>query len=222
MATFAPDTVKHLWKTCLTPKDAKTLDSEWDKNVAARVTAWKTKDTPGSDVQLIWKAHVVEYITRIHSKTTTHGNTKGLNATPPPLPNTIPIFGPHFKLPTYLDQYKRKRQVLVIPETLFLKPLVVVVYPFYYPNADLEKCPRCGSSNTSWTDGGWTGAGPRHVHGEWVEERAMGYQLRCKACKANGTKPFCFALTNKDFWQNWEPLQIPRTLVTIPEYLEYC
>jgi hypothetical protein len=59
---------------------------------------------------------------------------------------------------------------------------------------------------------GWTATGARDVHGVRREERALGYQLRCKPCRTKygkggsneKEKGSCFATTNKFFWEKWE------------------
>ncbi|KAF9019632.1 hypothetical protein BDZ89DRAFT_1164575 [Hymenopellis radicata] len=211
MSIFEPAVVKHLWKASLPAKDAKTLDAEWKKNVETRVATWKKKDSDNlaSDAQLLFEAECVEYVTRIYNATTAHGNAKGSKAIPPKLPLSVPILGPRFRAPTYLEQYKRNGNAKVVPDVLDLVPLTIL-HPFYLVNAGVDNCPQCGSTETSWRDGGWTGAGPRDVHGARVEERAVGYQLRCRNCKQNGSAHYCFALTNMTFWQNWEPWKIPR------------
>ncbi|KAF8995281.1 hypothetical protein BDZ89DRAFT_1001453 [Hymenopellis radicata] len=211
MSIFEPAVVKHLWKASLPAKDAKTLDAEWKKNVETRVATWKKKDSDNlaSDAQLLFEAECVEYVTRIYNATTAHGNAKGSKAIPPKLPLSVPILGPRFRAPTYLEQYKRNGNAKVVPDVLDLVP-ITILHPFYLVNAGVDNCPQCGSTETSWRDGGWTGAGPRNVHGAAVEERAVGYQLRCRNCKQNGSTHYCFALTNMMFWQNWEPWKIPR------------
>ncbi|KAJ7138761.1 hypothetical protein C8R43DRAFT_893207, partial [Mycena crocata] len=65
----------------------------------------------------------------------------------------------------------------------------------------------------------------RKVHGIRIEERALGYQLRCNDCEkkygkggtdigasnADGEKLGCsFATTNSVFWDRWEHWKIPR------------
>ncbi|KAJ7277282.1 hypothetical protein C8J57DRAFT_1713702 [Mycena rebaudengoi] len=64
-----------------------------------------------------------------------------------------------------------------------------------------------------------------NVHGIRVEEKALGYQLRCSLCKMKygkggthvgakdperGTLGSCFATTNAKFWNRWEHWEIPR------------
>ncbi|KAF9004963.1 hypothetical protein BDZ89DRAFT_1169035 [Hymenopellis radicata] len=198
MSIFEPAVVKHLWKASLPAKDAKTLDAEWKKNVETRVATWKKKDSDNlaSDAQLLFEAECVEYVTRIYNATTAHGNAKGSKAIPPKLPLSVPILGPRFRAPTYLEQYKRNGNAKVVPDVLDLVP-ITILHPFYLVNAGVDNCPQCGSTETSWRDGGWTGAGPRNVHGARVEERAVGYQLRCRNSLEDSSwcpnlfKPFC-------------------------------
>lgn len=174
--------------------------------------------------QYEWEAEVVEYINYITDKTRTR-STKALAR--PCLDSKVPILGPRFLPPSYLHARKRNQSEPAInPETLYLKALCAI-HPFYYP--ELAKCPRCnGSDNVQWD--GWTGTGPRDVHGLMVDEAAIGMQLRCENCKNDATrkehehehrdsdngcsiktnlKGYCFATTNPDFWGSWPHWSIP-------------
>ncbi|KAF8959245.1 hypothetical protein BDZ97DRAFT_1667389 [Flammula alnicola] len=51
-----------------------------------------------------------------------------------------------------------------------------------------------------------------------MNERAIGYQLRCKDCKENDRPGgYCFVATNHIFWDKWEHWKIPRN---IPYFLK--
>lgn len=108
--------------------------------------------------QYEWEAEVVEYINYITDKTRTR-STKALAR--PCLDSKVPILGPRFLPPSYLKA-------------------LCAIHPFYFP--ELAKCPRCnGTNNVQWD--GWTGTGPRDVHGLMVDEAALGTQLRCENSK---------------------------------------
>ncbi|KAF8973795.1 hypothetical protein BDZ97DRAFT_1912253 [Flammula alnicola] len=65
---------------------------------------------------------------------------------------------------------------------------------------------------------GWNSTGARNVYGIRMNERAIGYQLRCKDCKANDSPGgYCFVATNHVFWDKWEHWKIPRN---IPYFLK--
>jgi hypothetical protein len=157
----------------------------------------------------------------------------------PYLDSKVPILGPHFVPPTYLHAQKRSQsQPAVNPEILYLKPLRVI-HPFYHP--ELARCPRCNcTDNIQWD--GWTGTGPRDVHGLMLDEAAIGTQLRCEHCKNDPTskkglesepdshsesddghnhkaniKGHCFATTNPGFWRGWSHWSIPGKLDQSPK-----
>lgn len=177
--------------------------------------------------QCEWEAEVVEYINYLSEKTRIR-SAKAL--TRPCLDSRIPILGPHFLPPSYLHARKRNpSEPAINPEVLYLKPLRVI-HPFYHP--ELARCPRCDCADgVSWD--GWTGTGPRDVHGVMLDEAAIGTQLRCESCRNDPTskkglesecerndlnnrktnlKGHCFATTNPDFWRNWPHWSIPGEL----------
>ncbi len=153
----------------------------------------------------------------IYNITKVHGNSK--NATPRALPEGIPYCGPQFLPPTYTHVLKRDQNARLKPELAYLRPLNVV-HPVYYDN--LKQCPQCESTEVLWDS--WTSTGHRKLHGIRMDENALGYQLRCKACErraqgqsggaggAVGEKPIrhCFATTSAAFWQRHEHWEIPR------------
>lgn len=164
--------------------------------------------------QLQWEAHIVEYVNTLYNQTKIHGNAK--NKTAPVLGKNIPLLGPRFVPPTYLHLRKRQVAPNIGPETAYLKPLNII-HPFYYPS--LSRCPQCGSLDVLWD--GWTTTGHRELHGVYVEETALGYQLQCKDCKKEHSKSktinrtgddgnFCFATTNPAFWKHPEHWEVPR------------
>lgn len=157
--------------------------------------------------QLEFEAHVVQYVKHIANQTRVHGLATSIAKTAPrPLAKGIPLYGPHFKPPTFLDKAKRSAVPKIEVETAYLKA-VTIVHPFYFPQ--LSKCPRCSSENIKWD--GWTTSGHRDVHGLRVEETALGCQLLCQACLQHGG-PSCFATTNPVFWDLWEHWRIPSKL----------
>jgi hypothetical protein len=74
-----------------------------------------------------------------------------------------------------------------------------------------------------------------NVHGIRVEEKVLGYQLRCSLCKKKygkggthvgakdpegGILGSCFATTNAKFWNRWEHWEIPRSQISaVVQYL---
>lgn len=155
----------------------------------------------------------MEYIDTVYGMTKVHGNAKQ-NTSPTNLQSEIPIIGPFFEPPGYLHLQKRNAICSIEPESMYLLP-ITMVHPFFYPN--LESCPGCGSNNTHWD--GWTPTGPREVHGLRREERALGFQLRCKDCKSINGKDYCFATTSAEFWKNCQHWEIPRELRNNLEFL---
>ena len=189
--------------------------------VQKHVNSWKKNRESQSthSLQLEWEAEVVEYIEYVHGETSVHGNAGG-NKIPPSLKKDIPLLGPRFLPPSYYHIMKREATPKIIPDIAYIKPLTVI-HPVY-TGLGLSQCPQCESTDIRWD--GWTTTGARDVHGVHREERALGYQLRCKPCKErygkggtheNENKLFCFATTNKAFWAKWEHWRIPRELLAL-------
>ncbi|KAF8054908.1 hypothetical protein FPV67DRAFT_1681291 [Lyophyllum atratum] len=226
MSVFEPELVRASLKSTLTAKDhAAKFDREWKANVDKKVHVWaKGKDMTDMQLQqLRWEANIVEYVDFVHALTSVHGNAKP-GTVAPSLKKNIPLLGPYFVPPSYLDIQKRQPAPYIEPETSYFVP-ITIVHPFYFPG-QLNSCPVCESPDTRWD--GWTGAGPRDVHGVRREERALGYQLRCKMCKESKARQepgsdekleYCFAATSKVFWQRWEHWKIPRG---VPMFLSRC
>ncbi|KAG1814113.1 hypothetical protein EV424DRAFT_1348839 [Suillus variegatus] len=148
MSVYEPDVVRKLL-SALEPKNSqKKFEASWN-------SAYE------------WEAEVVEYINYISDKTRTR-STKTLAR--PCLDSKVPILSPRFLPPSYLHAQKRNQSEPAInPEILYLKALCAI-HPFYYP--ELAKCLRCnGTDNVQWD--GWTGTGPRDVHGLMVDEAAI-------------------------------------------------
>lgn len=177
-----------------------------------RVDGWKKKQThPSSDAQLEWESNVVEYVNYLNGHTKVHGNATR-DTQPKPLLKDIPILGPRFVPPSYLHVLRRNSAPVIKPESAYLKPLHII-HPFFYPR--LAHCPQCNSNSILWE--GWTTTGSRDVHGVEQEERALGLQLRCKACEEAGSAKghrFCVATTNPVFWAKWEHWEIPSLSAT--------
>lgn len=154
-----------------------------------------------------WEAEIVEYVDFIYKLTSLHGNSKATVA--PVLKKEIPLIGPRFLPPSYLQLQKRSTTPKIELEVSYLVPLNII-HPLYHQG--LSACPSCGSNDTLWD--GWTAPGARNVHGIRRDERALGYQLRCKACKdAPEKQQFCYATTSKAFWEKWEHWKIPREFI---------
>ncbi|KAJ7615765.1 hypothetical protein DFH06DRAFT_1365836 [Mycena polygramma] len=221
MSVFDPPTVLEILKSCVVGMNAqKKFGAEYKAAVAERFKSSlsKHKETPQLKIQLEWEANVVEYVNCVYRLTTVNGNSKKSGGAPP-LPKGMPILGPKFIPPGFIDSQKRG-QVNIKPSSLYIRPFNII-HPFYYP--DIAFCPQCSSKDITWQ--GWTGAGSREVHGLHIEEKALGYQLRCSPCKdkygkdgtdvgatnANGDKlGSTFATTNSIFWDQWEHWKIPR------------
>ncbi|KAH9940974.1 hypothetical protein B0H21DRAFT_697347 [Amylocystis lapponica] len=180
--------------------------------VEDRWKGWKKKRLTQSQYQpqLEWEAHVVQYVNFVHKLTKLHGSSKNVVGTS--LRKDVPLFGPQFVPPGYLQVYKRKTSPEIEPDITYMKPLHII-HPFCYP--ELAQCPQCDSEDISWN--GWTTTGHREVHRISREETALGYQLRCKPCKlqyrsriassgsggaasGDGDATFCFCTTNHMFW----------------------
>ncbi|KAG1780071.1 hypothetical protein EV702DRAFT_1194838 [Suillus placidus] len=230
MSVYEPDVVRRLL-SALEPKNLqKKFEASWNSAVKKCVESWTGRATarmtnPRPQRQYEWEAEIVEYINYISDKTRTR-STKALARLC--LDSKVPILGPRFLPPSYLHARKRNQSEPAInPETLYLKALCAI-HPFYYP--ELAKCPRCnGTDNIQWD--GWTGTGPRDVHGLMVDEAAIGTQLCCENCKNDATrkehehsvktnlKGYCFATTNPDFWGSWPHWSIPGD---IPVFFHRC
>ncbi|KAJ6502910.1 hypothetical protein C8R47DRAFT_1251855 [Mycena vitilis] len=220
MSEFDPVTVLEILALFSGPMHQK-IRKDWKSSVNERLKKWlgQGHHDPQVKRQLEWESNVVEYVDYLYAATRHHGNS---NATGPKLLRKgIPIYGPRFVPPTFLEAQKRT-PTKIQPSVQYLRPLNVV-HPFYYNN--IGHCPQCGSEDIKWDS--WTGAGSREVHGVRMEEKAIGFQLRCKPCKGKyglgGTDTgarnkegekmgYSFATTNTKFWTNWQHWAIPRSL----------
>lgn len=121
----------------------------------------------------------------------------------------IPILRPRFTPPAFLHYMRRDVTPAIIPEYAYISAFTAI-HPVFYP-AELVSCPQCGSSEILWD--GWNATGARNVYGVRMNERALGYQLRCKDCKTNKAPggSYCFATTSCVFWEKWEHWKIPST-----------
>lgn len=183
---------------------------------------WSThKDNKSTPLaQLEWEAAVVEYVDRIYSKVSVHGNSGPLaKEAVRSLDKNIPLMGPCFLPPTLLHRTRREATPDIRPEQAYLKA-ITTIHPMFYP-AELTQCPKCQSSNIRWD--GWNGTGARTVYGIHVNERALGYQMRCNAdCKTNkNSEPggYCFATTNHAFWEKWEHWRVPSKCTCTPVFM---
>lgn len=168
------------------------------------------KDNKATPAQLQWESEVVEYVDYIYKKIAIHGNAGTVaKAAARIIDKDIPFIGPHFVPPTYLHVQWRQAVPSLWPGTMYLKPLTVI-HPVFYPSLQDIICPHCDSPNTTWDS--WNGTGARSIYGLKVNERAIGYQLQCRNCKAaNSDSGYCFATTNQVFWEKWEHWKLPRT-----------
>ncbi|THH23139.1 hypothetical protein EUX98_g8034 [Antrodiella citrinella] len=227
MATFHPVSILaslRRTKTVRDSSDPEKFEEKWNIKVNNRVKDWETRRRNGGQAvnhrQLVWEAHIVQYVNFVHENSRVHGNCKDPtqhNA----LDLDIPLLGPRFVPPTYREIIKRQAVPKVDISTAYLKP-ITIIHPFYFPQ--LSKCHRCGSEDTTWD--GWNGTGHRDVHGLSRDETALGFQLRCEQCKRDSTTgpkenalPFCLATTNTLFWDTWQHWEIPEG---IPFFMKRC
>ncbi|KAJ7182935.1 hypothetical protein C8R43DRAFT_968527 [Mycena crocata] len=213
MASFDPPIILGILTAAQSLSERSKFETEWKNNVAKRLKAW-TDNRPTQSrykPQLEWEANVAEYVSVLYRATkpprTTSKSSAKIKENPPLKPG-IPIYGPRFVPPSFVDN-RLRRWGNTKPEIAYLRP-INVIHPVYYPS--LSKCPHCGSSDVRWD--GWNGTGSREVHGLQRQETALGYQLRHDGCIADagqiGTKNRCFAATSADFWEKWEHWEIPR------------
>ncbi|KAJ7124769.1 hypothetical protein C8R43DRAFT_1135450 [Mycena crocata] len=219
MSVFDPEAVVEILKLSITGLTAqRKFSADWEASVEKQAKKWAKNTTDAQRIrQLKWEASVVEYVDFVYRQTTLNGNNKSSTG-PPPLRKCIPILGPRFIPPGFLEARKRN-PAQIEPFNLYIRPLNIV-HPFYY---DIRKCPQCDSVDTKWDS--WTGEGSREVHGLRSEEKAFGFQLRCDGCKAKYGKGgtdvgattaegkklgYSFATTSQSFWACREHWEIPR------------
>lgn len=157
--------------------------------------------------QLQWESEVIQYVDYIHGKLSVHGNSSALAKDAIlTLDKSVPLLGPKFAPPSYLHGMRRKATPTVRPEEAYISA-ITVVHPVYYPDV-FTNCPNCESSNIGWDC--WNGTGARPVYGIRTNERAIGYQLRCKSCKeSKAERGYCFVTTNYTLWEKWEHWRVP-------------
>ncbi|KAF9025548.1 hypothetical protein BDZ89DRAFT_1182009, partial [Hymenopellis radicata] len=177
--------------------------------VKARVTSWTdARSKSGQSAQkeqLMWISEIVEYVSHVWDVT---GGRNGRKISPA-LPSTILLLGPKFIPPNYHDHYRRRSAVNIAPRTANLKA-VTIVHPVFFPEL-FNNCPRCNAGVEDLRSNGWTGQGPREVHGLFREEMALGWQIKCMKCKDQPEKGHCFASTSAEFWEHKEHWEVPRT-----------
>ncbi|KAF7796643.1 hypothetical protein EIP86_007825 [Pleurotus ostreatoroseus] len=210
MSAFEPAAVRAIIRQSLSPDKRANFEKTWNDTVADKLANWfanRPKQAVEGE-QLEFAANVVAYTNFIWSEFKPHGNAKP-GTLPLPLPINIPLYGPRFVPPTYLHARKRSPgSPKIQPVTNYIKP-VSVVHPFYFPNF-FKRCPQCDSVDDKevyWDS--WISTGPREVYGLKYGETAIGYQLRCKACKNRGLE-WCFATTSAAFWAKSEAWSVPR------------
>ena len=155
---------------CLSVKEvpAKFLLTKTPFQIQHQVESWKkNRDNQSKHgLQLQWEAVVVEYVNYIHHKTSVHGN-KSSSTAPPPLKKDVPLLGPCFLPPLYYHTMKRETTLKIIPDTAYIKPLMII-HPVYYCGFGLSQCPQCDSKDILWD--GWTATGACDVNGVHHEE----------------------------------------------------
>ncbi|KAA1474099.1 hypothetical protein DENSPDRAFT_852057 [Dentipellis sp. KUC8613] len=231
MSVFEPQAVLANLKMLQPRKEQAQFAIGWKSRVEKRWKSWKGNRETQSQVadQLEWAANVVEYVNHIWKLAMSHAK-KGS----PAVPKDVPIYGPRFVPPSYLHAEKRSTTPSIHVKTTYLKPLNII-HPFYHP--ELRCCPRCGCTDERVSWNGWTGTGHREVHGIRVEETALGYQLKCDACReaheAESEKKesdlpqgsdsekfhYHFATTNCEFWERRHHWDVP---LGIPYFFKRC
>ncbi|KAF9078661.1 hypothetical protein BDP27DRAFT_1412611 [Rhodocollybia butyracea] len=232
MSVFEPTAVLATLKSLEAPSKQASFAREWTVNVEKRAQQWEKNRSKSSQSvntdQLLWDAHIVEYVNYMHEKR----KVKGAGS-PKILRPEIPLYGPRFMPPTPFHSTIRQISPQIEPKIFYIKPLNIV-HPFYY--SELRRCPRNSHHKPTWK--GWTGAGPREVHGMFREERALGFQLRCPDCASGAgsksenkaeeesdeileeeTVRVCTSTTNAIFWEKWQHYEIPRG---IPHFSKCC
>lgn len=177
--------------------------------VDKRVKVWTShKDNKRTPLfQLKWESEVVQYVDYIHSKLYVHGNSGTLAKDAiRTLDKGVPLLGPKFSPPSFLHSMRRKATPDIRPQDAYISA-ITVVHPVFYPTT-FTGCPKCQSPNIGWDS--WNGTGARDVYGIRTNERAIGYQLRCKECKEKKAPGgYCFATTNYMLWEKWEHWRVP-------------
>jgi hypothetical protein len=113
-----------------------------------------------------------------------------------------------------------KRSPETVPVTVYYLRPTMVVHPFY--SKDLQICPGCrsrGETSTKTLWKSWSTGGPRHIHGLFEEEVAIGMKLYCETCAERAkdsddhdASGYC-STTNYKFWEGVAPSLVPGTLM---------
>ncbi|KAJ3477525.1 hypothetical protein NLI96_g10403 [Meripilus lineatus] len=224
MATFDPEIIVATFAAREPFGNRVKFVKDWNLEVKKLVEKWtkarESSDQPIVHDQLVFAAQVVQYMNYItHLPSAGKSFPNADKTIPITLPANIPLYGPRFIPPGYLDVQKRHASPDIKPKTAYLKPLHII-HPFYYPQ--LRACPRCGSEQVTLQ--GFTTTSYRLVHGVSFEETALGCQVRCRPCSdarrlGDLEGPCNFATTNCLFWENWDPNAIPRG---IPMFFKRC
>ncbi|KAF8173269.1 hypothetical protein BJ912DRAFT_1065323 [Pholiota molesta] len=214
---FEPKIIRGILKGLEKTASAReSFEKTWKENVDKRLKSWKKhKDNQSTKLfQLEWEAEVIEYVDYLYSRLSVHGNAKAKDVART-IDKAIPLLGPRFIPPSLFHQMRRDPTPAIDPQQMYIAALTIV-HPVFYPTT-FTNCPQCASAAILWD--GWNATGARDVYGVRKNERAIGYQLRCKDCKSNKVpgEKYCFATTNHVFWDKWEHWKIPRS---IPYFLK--
>ncbi|KAF8191326.1 hypothetical protein BJ912DRAFT_849474 [Pholiota molesta] len=205
---FEPETIKNILGGLEESKEAKVkFQNGWKENVKKRLEKWQKTDNKETPLfQLQWEAEVLAYVDYLYSKLIVNGNASARSKdTPRIIGKNIPLLGPRFSPPTLFHYMRRDATPTIKPEIVYISP-INVVHPVYYPT--LAVCPQCDSQAILWD--GWNANGARRVYGVRSNERAIGWQLRCKDCRPkNLPEGYCFTTTNPVFWDRWPHWKIP-------------
>ena len=181
--------------------------------VEDRLKRWKNNRIHHTDnqEQLEWAAEVVQYVHTMWHETHPRKSSK-FASTFRPLSREVPLYGPRFVPPTYLNQQKHSSTPEIRPEVTYLKP-ITIVHPFYFPG--LSQCPKCRGSDMYWDR--WMTSRYRDVHGVASDELAIGFQLRCETCEKVGEKnkkkrgaglQYCWSTTSAEFWEDYQDFEV--------------
>ncbi|TCD60736.1 hypothetical protein EIP91_009619 [Steccherinum ochraceum] len=204
MSAFDIDIVLPVLRATLPEGSQAQIDFEptWIKKATELANDWEQRRLAGGQsvcrAQLDFEANAVLYTQFLIDATRVHGNSKSLHEYKP-LPRKIPLYGPRFKPPQFLDKVKRTTSPNL--KTLGSVPNLMkftIVHPCF--------------------TGGWTTTGHRSVYGVARNETALGVQRRCETCRLNGD-PYALATTNPLFWEPYQHWEIPKK---IPFFLKRC
>jgi hypothetical protein len=169
--------------------------------------------------QLEFVSNIRQYVDFVYKTVTPNRNSSQVLSGR--LPSGIPFLGPRF-LPMP-PPHAAKRSTETVPVTAYYLRPTTTVHPLY--SKDLQICPGCrsrGETSTKTLWKSWSSSGrPRHIHGLFEEEMAIGMKLHCETCAERAkdsserdASGYC-STTNYKFWEGVAPSLIPGTLTCV-------